>query len=51
VRGGDADDAVAPFLLGGGDMFFGKGAHLIDSNLNLRWTAAQEAKGRALLDS
>ena len=50
VRCGDADDAVAPCLLGGGDMLFGKCAHLIDSNLNLRWIPARKEKGRILLD-
>lgn len=51
VRCGDADDAVAPCLLGGGEMLFGKGAHSIDSNLNLRWIPAPKAKGRTLFES
>ena len=46
VRCGDADDAVAPCLLGGGEMLFGKGAHSIDSNLNLRRIPARKAEGR-----
>ena len=51
VSCGDADDAVAPCLLGGGEVFFGKGAHSIDSNLNLRWIPARKAKFRTLLES
>jgi hypothetical protein len=46
VRCGDADDAVAPCLLGGGEMLFGKGAHSIDSNLNLRRIPDRKAEGR-----
>ena len=35
----------------GGEMLFGKGAHSIDSNLNLRWIPARKARGRNLFES
>jgi hypothetical protein len=51
VRCGDADDAVAPCLLGGGEMLFGKGAHSIDSNLNLRRMPARKAEVRTVVNA